>query len=116
PVMTLHALRHTHASQLIAAGLDVAIVGRHLGHGNPAITLTVFARLFGDTSGQTAKVVRASLGAALTESDLNRWPLNDGQANLCNKNRKVGGGSSRGRTALWQGTRVSRGFAGNFPI
>jgi integrase len=37
---TPHSLRHTHASTLIAAGLDV--ISRRLGHGLPAITLNVY--------------------------------------------------------------------------
>jgi integrase len=43
---TLHSLRHTHASTLIAAGLDVLTVSRRLGHGTPAITLNVYGHLF----------------------------------------------------------------------
>ena len=43
---TLHGLRHTHASTLIAAGLDVMNVSRRLGHGSPAITLGVYGHLF----------------------------------------------------------------------
>jgi integrase len=43
---TLHSLRHTHASTLIAAGLDVLTISRRLGHGTPAITLSVYGHLF----------------------------------------------------------------------
>jgi integrase len=43
---TLHSLRHTHASTLIAAGLDVLTISRRLGHGSPAITLGVYGHLF----------------------------------------------------------------------
>jgi integrase len=43
---TLHSLRHTHASTLIAAGLDVLTISRRLGHGSPAITLNVYGHLF----------------------------------------------------------------------
>jgi integrase len=35
---TLHGLRHTHVSQLIAAGLDVLTISRRIGHASPAIT------------------------------------------------------------------------------
>jgi len=31
PEMSFHALRHTHASALIAAGLDVVAISRRLG-------------------------------------------------------------------------------------
>jgi integrase len=43
---TFHSLRHTHASTLIAAGLDVLTVSRRLGHGSPTITLGVYGHLF----------------------------------------------------------------------
>jgi integrase len=43
--MTFHALRHTHASSLIAAGLDVLTISRRLGHGSPAITLGVYGHM-----------------------------------------------------------------------
>src|SRR5262249_11554183 len=43
---TLHSLRHTHASTLIAAGLDMLTISRRLGHGTPAITLNVYGHLF----------------------------------------------------------------------
>lgn len=41
-----HALRHTHASALIAAGIDVVTVSKRLGHSSPAITLKIYAHLF----------------------------------------------------------------------
>jgi integrase len=44
--ITLHSLRHTHASTLIASGLDVLTISRRLGHGSPAITLNVYGHLF----------------------------------------------------------------------
>ena len=48
PNITFHALRHTHASALIAGKLDVVSVSRRLGHSSPVITLKVYAHLFGD--------------------------------------------------------------------
>jgi len=66
PRVTFHALRHTHASQLIAAGLDVVSVSRRLGHSSPTITLTVYAHLFGDTDERAALVVENSLASVLS--------------------------------------------------
>jgi integrase len=43
--LTLHSLRHTFASLLIARRLDVVFVSRQLGHANPSITLGVYAHL-----------------------------------------------------------------------
>ena len=44
--VTFHALRHTHASMLIDAGVDVVRISRRLGHASPNITLQVYAHLF----------------------------------------------------------------------
>ena len=63
--MTLHALRHTHASQLIASGLDIVTISRRLGHGSPTITLSVYAHLFGNTDERTAAAVETALAGAL---------------------------------------------------
>jgi integrase len=38
---TLHGLRHTHALQLIAAGMDVLTISRRLGHTTPAIIVGI---------------------------------------------------------------------------
>ena len=65
PKVTFHALRHTHASQLIAAGLDVVTVSRRIGHSNPTVTLTVYAHLFGSTDERAAAAVEAVLAGAL---------------------------------------------------
>jgi integrase len=40
--VTLHSLRHTHASTLI----NVLSIRRRIGHGSPAITLNVYGHLF----------------------------------------------------------------------
>jgi integrase len=56
---TLHSLRHTHASILIASGLDVLTISRRLGHGSPAITLKVYGHLF-KTDDRAAQIMEAS--------------------------------------------------------
>lgn len=38
-----HALRHTHATQLLAAGVPLLEVSKRLGHSSPAITLKLYA-------------------------------------------------------------------------
>jgi len=67
PDVTLHACRHTHASQLIAAGVDIVTVSRRLGHGNPSITLTVYAHLFSNTDERAADVVEAAFASTLAD-------------------------------------------------
>jgi len=56
---TLHGLRHTHASQLIAAGMDVLTISRRLGHANPTITLGVYGHLFSNTDARAAEIMEA---------------------------------------------------------
>jgi len=67
PTVTLHALRHTHVSQLIASGLDVVTVSRRIGHSNPTVTLTVYAHLFGNTDERASNAVEAAMAGLLTE-------------------------------------------------
>jgi integrase len=62
PPVTFHALRHSHASALIAAGTDVLTVSRRLGHGSAAITLAVYGHLFENTDDKAAAVIGAALG------------------------------------------------------
>jgi integrase len=61
PHITLHALRHSHASQLIASGLDILTISRRLGHGSPTITLGVYGHLFSNTDERAAAIIEAAL-------------------------------------------------------
>lgn len=51
--VTLHALRHTFASNLIASGCDVVTVQRALGHSQPSITLNVYSHLWPSAEDKT---------------------------------------------------------------
>ena len=47
PDVTLHGLRHTYASMLIASGkFDIAEISAALGHSNITTTLNVYAHMF----------------------------------------------------------------------
>ena len=48
-IITPHGLRHTHASILINANVDIAYVSERLGHSNIAITQKVYFHLLQDT-------------------------------------------------------------------
>jgi integrase len=54
---TLHGLRHTHVSQLIASGLDVLTISRRIGHASPEITLRVYGHLFSNTDARAAEIM-----------------------------------------------------------
>jgi integrase len=69
PQITLHSLRHTHASQLIASGLDVLTISRRLGHGSPAITLSVYGHLFSNTDDRAAAVTETMFAAIRTKGE-----------------------------------------------
>lgn len=54
PCVGLHGLRHSHASVLIAANVDVLTISRQLGHATPAFTLAVYGHLFAKTDAAPA--------------------------------------------------------------
>jgi integrase len=62
PEMTYHALRHTHASQLIDAGVDIVTISKRLGHSKPDITLRVYAHLFRNDDSKAAEAINAMSG------------------------------------------------------
>ena len=59
PEITYHALRHTHASQLIDAGVDIVTISKRLGHSKPDITLRVYAHLFRNDDSKAAEAINA---------------------------------------------------------
>jgi integrase len=65
--VTLHSLRHTHASQLIASGMDVLTISRRLGHGSAAITLRVYGHLIEGKDAQAAEVMEHMFNSLRTE-------------------------------------------------
>ncbi len=61
PKITFHGLRHTHASALIAAKLDIVNISRRLGHRSPAFTLSTYSHLFEDKDDEAAAAIDAVL-------------------------------------------------------
>ena len=59
PELTFHSLRHSHASMLISAGVDVVQISRRLGHSSPTITLGVYAHMFKKTDTAAAAINEA---------------------------------------------------------
>ena len=64
PRVMFHALRHSHASALIAAGLDVLTISRRLGHGSAGFTLKTYGHLFADKADAAARAIDAAMGGA----------------------------------------------------
>src|SRR5215471_6682402 len=68
PAVTLHSLRHTHASMLIASGLDILTISRRLGHSSPTITLNVYGHLIHGTDDRAAQIMDAAFGSKMVAS------------------------------------------------
>jgi integrase len=65
---TLHSLRHTHASMLIASGVDVLTVSRRLGHASPRMTLEVYGHLIHGGDDRAAQIVGVAFGSKMVAS------------------------------------------------
>jgi integrase len=61
PDVTFHALRHSHASQLIDAGVDIVTISKRLGHAKPNVTLSVYAHLFRTSDDKAAAAINTAL-------------------------------------------------------
>jgi integrase len=59
PGITFHGLRHSHASQCIAAGVDIVTLSKRLGHAKPSVTLAVYAHMFNSDDSKAADAVNA---------------------------------------------------------
>jgi integrase len=61
PQVTFHALRHTHASQLIDENVDIVTISKRLGHAKPTVTLAIYAHLFKKDDSKAAAAINAAL-------------------------------------------------------
>jgi integrase len=60
PEISFHCLRHTHASQLIDAGVDVVTISKRLGHAKPSVTLKTYAHLFRNDDSKASAAINAA--------------------------------------------------------
>ncbi len=67
--VTLHTLRHTFASNLIASGCDVVTVQRALGHAQPSITLNVYSHLWPSAEDRTRSATAAFMASVADSAD-----------------------------------------------
>lgn len=65
PSLTLHELRHTHATLLLASGVDIKTVSSRLGHSSAAITLDMYAHAMPETDRGAALM----MGSILSDAD-----------------------------------------------
>jgi len=59
--ISVHGLRHTHASILLSSGVSIASIARRLGHANMAITQKVYLHLIQELENQDNDVIMRSL-------------------------------------------------------
>ncbi len=56
PEITLHDLRHTHATLLLKAGVPVKVVSERLGHASPAFTISVYQHVIPGMQAEAALI------------------------------------------------------------
>jgi integrase len=61
PVMRVHDLRHTAATLMLLAGVNVKVVSERLGHSSIAITLQTYAHVLPSMGQDAANVLEAML-------------------------------------------------------
>jgi integrase len=66
PRIRFHDLRHTHASHLLAAGVNVKVVSERLGHASVAFTLDTYAHVMPGQQAEAAAAVSALLQNSVT--------------------------------------------------
>ena len=66
--VTFHALRHTHASHLIDAGIDVVKISKRLGHSSPTVTLQIYAHLFRKRDDKSAAAINDAVDSFLSKA------------------------------------------------
>jgi integrase len=61
PPVGFHSLRHSHASALIRAGVDILTISRRLGHSKAAITLDTYGHLIEGADADAVKAIEGML-------------------------------------------------------
>ena len=61
PVISVHGLRHTHASLLLFAGVSIASVARRLGHSSMTTTQKTYLHIIQELENQDVDLVMRSL-------------------------------------------------------
>jgi len=72
PRLSVHELRHTHASLLFEAGQSVKVVQERLGHASAQVTLNTYAHLLHDAQSRAAAALDELLAGAAAEAQADR--------------------------------------------
>jgi integrase len=68
PEITLHGLRHTHATILLTAREPVHVVSRRIGHASPVVTMQVYAHVLPGSQRESANTFARLLKEARAQS------------------------------------------------
>lgn len=74
PALTVHELRHTHASLLFEAGQSVKVVQERLGHASGQVTLNTYAHLLNGAQARAASALDDLLGGEEPRSSTTTGP------------------------------------------
>jgi integrase len=61
PKLTIHGLRHTHATILMEQGVNPKVVSERLGHASPATTMDIYSHVLPDMQEKAALAIDAAL-------------------------------------------------------
>ena len=65
PIITIHGLRHTHASLLLFAGVSIASVARRLGHASMTTTQKTYLHIIQELDNQDVDLVMRSISGLM---------------------------------------------------
>ena len=65
PVITVHGLRHTHASLLLFAGVSIASVARRLGHASMTTTQKTYLHIIQELENKDIDIVMRALSSLI---------------------------------------------------
>jgi integrase len=71
----LHGLRHTFASLMIAANVNIKVISDMMGHASVSITMDIYGHLMREVSRSVAEQADRFLGKILGEKNGNENPL-----------------------------------------
>ena len=60
PKIVLYGFRHSHATNLIKAGIPIKVVSKRLGHKNASTTMNVYWHLFQEDESQVLNILKSS--------------------------------------------------------
>ena len=67
PMLTIHALRHTHATLLLQQGQNAKVIEERLGHANISMTLSTYALVLPDMQEHAAEAIGTIMREPLTK-------------------------------------------------